>query len=239
MRIGLLSDAHGNYLGLSLCLRALKKLGVDAVYFLGDAGGYLPGECEVLRILATNPVFCQLGNHDAMLLGRLPLPGERDTIYRLHDARARISRPQWKFLESWPEQRIERLGNRTALLVHGSPAESLKGYVYPDSDCSMFEHLPYNVIFMGNTHYPFVKNLGEMLIVNVGSCGLPRDQGDAPAFAVYESETNQAEIFRIRLDPQVVLNEFSLQEPAEETKKCLFRSATKPIVGKFLEVLSG
>ena len=59
MVIGLLSDAHGNPLGLRSCLAALRAAGAGQVYFLGDAVGYLPGEAEVIDILLAEGVVSQ------------------------------------------------------------------------------------------------------------------------------------------------------------------------------------
>ena len=235
LRIGLLSDAHGNHLWFSSCLEALRRLDVQFIFFLGDAGGYLPGLPQVLLLLVENSVRCQLGNHDAMLVGRMPIAPEKDRVYRLRQARASVSAVDIAMIAQWPQQRIELLGGRRVLLVHGSPREPLEGYVYPDTDCAGFGALPYEAIFMGNTHYPFVKRVADKLLVNVGSCGLPRDQGNAPAFAVYECENNRAEIYRLRRDPRQLLYEFRHDEPAEEVMRCLYRDARGPIVGRFIE----
>ena len=48
MKIGILSDAHGNPHGLNRCLTALKREGAERLYFLGDAVGYLPDWKDVL-----------------------------------------------------------------------------------------------------------------------------------------------------------------------------------------------
>jgi len=88
--IGLLSDAHGNPLGLRSCLAALRAAGAAQVYFLGDAVGYLPGEAEVIEILRSEGVICQRGNHEGMLLGDLDLDPGRDRVYGLAAVRERM-----------------------------------------------------------------------------------------------------------------------------------------------------
>src|SRR5690242_10324659 len=91
VRVGLLSDAHGNPLGLRRCLAVLRAAGVGPLYFLGDAVGYLPGEGEVIRTLAEAGAVCVRGNHEGMLLGELPLDPVRDGAYRLSAARDRMA----------------------------------------------------------------------------------------------------------------------------------------------------
>ena len=47
---------------------------------------------------------------------------------------------------------------------------------------------PCDAVTMGDTHRPFIAhNREEMRIINVGSCGIPRDQGDLLAFATYDA----------------------------------------------------
>ena len=51
MRIGVISDAHGNPLGLRACLDFLAGEKVEAIYFLGDSVGYMPAGGDVIDAL--------------------------------------------------------------------------------------------------------------------------------------------------------------------------------------------
>ena len=216
------------------CLGALRRLRVDTVYFLGDAVGYLPGENEVLDLLRSSEIFCQKGNHEGMLLGEIPLSPEKDLVYGISQARGRISRENLDFIRQWPDRRVLLSEGINILLVHGSPDNILEGYVYPDSDLSFTGHGPYDVIFMGNTHYPFVSRRQDKLVVNAGSCGLPRDQGDLAAFAVYDCRKRQAEIFRLRFDSDKVVKGFGSNSISAEVIDCLNRSSGAHF-GKIIE----
>jgi predicted phosphodiesterase len=206
--IGLLSDAHGNALGLAAALGVLREAEVSEVYFLGDAVGYLPGEAEVLRLLEEAAVRCQRGNHEAMLLGELALDPARDEVYGLGAARGRLTPDLRSRLAGWPLSRELHLDGRRVLLVHGSPREPLTEYVYPDGDLEWLAALGYDAIFMGNTHRPFTTRRDGVLIANVGSCGLPRDQGDLAACAVYDSVAHECRVLRVRVPPDRVLAQF-------------------------------
>ena len=91
MKIGLVSDIHGNPDGLKKCLTFMVHKGVDQFLFLGDMVGYLPDVKPALDMLIEHHVECVLGNHDAMLLNRLPLDHEKDKIYRLSDTRSSLT----------------------------------------------------------------------------------------------------------------------------------------------------
>jgi putative phosphoesterase len=234
MKVGILSDAHGNWRALEKCLLAMQRIEVDVVYFLGDAVGYLPGEMEVMALLDGFKVRCQKGNHEGLLLGELPLSKEKDRIYGLSQARKRFSREDLQILQQWPETQEFSCDGKNIYLVHGSPTDILQGYVHPHTDFSFMFRYPYDAIFMGHTHSPFVLKQGDKLIANVGSCGLPRDQGDMAAFAVYDTQEHCAEIFRVQFDWGEVVEELEQGSIAPEVVECFKRSAAS-IWGKVVE----
>lgn len=235
MRVGLLSDAHGNPVGLAACLTALDRLGVQQLYFLGDAVGYFPGDREVLELLSRRSVVCQQGNHEAMLLRGAADAAEEPLVYGFAEARRRLRKDELNRLADWPIRREVVLGRRRLLLVHGTPDSPLEGRCYPDSDRSQFDSLPYDAIFLGHTHRPFIHQSGTRLVVNVGSCGMPRDQGNAPAFAVYDDEAHSAEILRVRIDSDAVLQRFGDAAISEQVREVLFRRSDRPLVGRLLQ----
>ncbi|MGQ0761915.1 MAG: metallophosphoesterase family protein [Acidobacteriota bacterium] len=234
MKIGFLSDAHGNSVMLAACLRKLRELGASSIYFLGDAVGYLPGEAEVLRMLRNEGVHSQKGNHEAMLLGELPLPQHKDEIYRIGAARERLSDHDRNYVKEWPNHRVLDLQGRKLLLVHGSPNNYLQDYVYPNSDLTIFDALEYDAVVMGHTHYPFLAQRHGTLVVNVGSCGLPRDQGDLPAFAMFDINANRCDIYRIQSDSEAVVDHFGAEQIAKEVYACLFRKPARTPYGQRL-----
>jgi len=126
MMVGFVSDAHGNPAGLAGCLRAVERRGAGRIYFLGDAVGYLPEVNEVLDLLRSSAAVCIRGNHEAMLLGALPIPADRAGIYRLDEARQRLHDRHRAWIETWPEHLEVALEGAQLLLVHGSPADRLR-----------------------------------------------------------------------------------------------------------------
>lgn len=205
MIAGFLSDAHGNPSGLETCLRAVRNRGAEQVFFLGDAIGYFPEENAVLDLLRASGAVCVRGNHEALLLGELPLSEARDRVYRLTEAKGRLTAAHRAWLAEWPERLEISLAGRRTLLVHGSPAEPLTGYVYPDGDFAPFGSLPFALVVMGHTHRPFFSEVGGVTILNPGSCGMPRDVGHLASCAIYDSGTNGCEILRIPFDAESLL----------------------------------
>lgn len=194
MRLGFLADAHGNREAFEQGDAVLRAKGADAIYFLGDAVAYLPGDAvlDALRAAGATPV---LGNHDAALLAG-EVDARRDQVYRLGDTRRTVSRENMAYLATWPDHRYVDSPAGTLLLVHGSPTDRLGGYVYPDTDLAPFSATEAAFVFMAQTHRPFVRRAGRTTFVNVGSCGLPRDCGHLGAGCLFDTSTGEAEIVR-------------------------------------------
>lgn len=209
MLIGILSDAHGNPFGFSNCVRRLQEEGAERLYYLGDCVGYLPDPGPILDQLKQLNAVCLKGNHEEMLLGALPLSAERDRVYRLRNVRETIGDDRLAFISQWhgPSICLDLAGRQVAFF-HGSPWSPVDGYVYPDSDLSRFAELPYDCVFMGHTHRPFVAQVGHVQVVNVGSCGLPRDIGNVASCAIYDTDTSLVRILRMPFDVEQVIETY-------------------------------
>jgi predicted phosphodiesterase len=168
-----------------------------------------------------------------MLLSPAPLASERDAVYRLAAARERMDSDALGLIEAWPERRVLEIGGRRLLLVHGSPSEPLTGYLYPDTDLEPFADEPFDAILCGHTHRPFVRRMGGTLFVNSGSVGLPRDVGRLASLAIYDSDANDAEIWRVPFDAERVILRWG-SELHEQTRACLLRVAHE-FVGEVIE----
>jgi putative phosphoesterase len=221
MRIAFLSDVHGNAIALDVCLEHVRAFGVDTIYFLGDALGYMPAAREVVDRLEDDRIPCQQGNHEQLLLAGGAAP-EREDAYRLTQARRQLDADRLGRISLWPIRRELNRGRRKLLLVHGSPKAPLDGYVYPDTDLSTFGDLPYDAVVMGHTHRPFVREHRGKLFVNVGSVGLPRDHGNLAAFALYDDEAHAFEIIRVPLDVDAILAAYG-NDIHDSVRACLRR----------------
>ena len=116
------------------------------------------------------------------------------------------------------------------LLVHGSPADPLRAYVYPDADLDPFRTLSCDALFMGHTHRPFASQAGRVTVVNVGSSGMPRDVGHLASCAVYDTGSRSAEILRVGFDAPALIAKWG-ERIHPDAAACLRRSTTSPVVG--------
>jgi predicted phosphodiesterase len=126
------------------------------------------------------------------------------------------------------------LDGKKVLLVHGSPDNPLNGNIYPDSDMDPFKNQLFDAVFMGHTHRPFFLRQGKMMILNVGSCGLPRDQGNLLSCAIYDTGSGAADIFRISMDVDWLVGQYH-GRLHQNVVDCLMRKSQGPVFGKVLE----
>lgn len=212
MKIGVLSDVHGNLDAFEACLADMGP--VDALLFGGDLLGYYFEGPRILRRLRELGAICLAGNHDLAFLSHLgrtppsdlPMPG-RDEYRRrygpsLELAEKELTSEELDFLAALPPQRTLSLGGKTILHVHGSPWRPADEYVYPDFPAfERFDTVQADVVLMGHTHRPFLREQGGRWIINVGSCGQPRD-GDARAsYVTLEvGETVKPDLHRVAYD---------------------------------------
>lgn len=206
MKLCVFSDIHGNTLYLDAVTNAWKDNTLfDRFYFLGDAVGYFFNGNQVLTKLRKMNAACVCGNHDAMLMGSLPLTEKKDEVYQLAETRKNISPENLEFIQTWPEILEESIDGLNIKFVHGTPELPLEGYGYENTAIADFDQPGLDTLFIGQTHRPWIHRNKHTTIVNVGSVGLPRDIGNSPSYVIFDTEKKQAEIHRLEVDPSPIL----------------------------------
>ena len=207
MKLAVFSDVHGNLPFFEAFLQDAERHGAERLVFLGDAVSYYPYGREVIRRLREINALCIEGNHDSMLRGEFPIPEKHEPVYRLKPLMAEIAPEEMAFVKTWPEMIRETLDGKRVTFVHGSPLNHLKGYSYADSDLALYDDPEDDIVFVGHTHRPWIRQNPHTLMVNVGSVGLPRDEGGGsrPAWVLYDSLTGVPEIHRVEADTAPLL----------------------------------
>lgn len=199
LRIGVLSDIHGNLEALNVALEALHQEGIREMVCCGDIVGYGPNPNECIELLKQRRIRCVQGNHDAAALGRADTARLNKAARRaIAWTQKRLSRETRSFLEGWPTVDRVEVEGLSISLVHGSPADPLWGYILRRRDAylgfRLSEGKPFLQLF-GHTHLPglFVLEGEEVrreaiqgehslsleedkrYLLNPGSVGQPRD----------------------------------------------------------------
>ena len=231
--VGIISDAHGNIHAFRKVLECLDRIGVEQYLFLGDAIGYIP-TCAVLEeiLLRSSQFICVRGNHEQMLLdGNVHTPNEN--IYQMQHVASQISAETFSMIDGWKSQATLQLAGLRILMQHGSPQDPLWGYVYPDTELRSQVQFA-DLVLMGNTHLPFLKQEGDTYWLNPGSCGLPRDDGRFASAAVMSTDPLHIEILRVNITEETT--RVLLEHPTvHDSTKSVFKRRSQNLVGRVLE----
>ncbi|RUM90572.1 MAG: metallophosphoesterase [Thermovibrio sp.] len=212
MKVGIVSDIHGNIHALMSVETKLSELNVDEVWCLGDMVGYgaFPNEC--LNWVRENCSRVLLGNHELALLGFVDLEllnTYAQTVIKW--SLERISEENLEFLKNLNIQ--ELLG--CCQLVHDTPVSpGSMDYILTKNEA--FKALlsqKREICFFGHTHIPKAYRLlsslideistrevnitGGRYLLNPGSVGQPRDRDPRASFGIYDTEREKFSVFRV------------------------------------------
>jgi len=219
MKIGVMSDIHGNSPALEAVLPVLFDE-TDQVLFLGDLCGYYPFVEECVALWDHDRIVGVRGNHDQLLLDCLQSHASPPPAYQTSYGSAltrtlqRLSPSSVSLLQSLPVSRTLHIEGRVLALYHGTPWDPLNGRLYPDDDrLDQFASIPAEIILLGHTHYPFTKRYQDKLIMNPGSVGQPRDRGGGACAAIVDVATGEVEHRRVPYDPRRLIEDARQHDP--------------------------
>lgn len=187
MRILVVSDIHGNRAALD----AIDEPH-DVCFCLGDLVDYGPEPAACIRWAMAHADYAVRGNHDHGVAQEVPVRGEIGFRYL-----TRVTRPdQWEalaaeertYLLQLPVMQRVTLGDLRFLLVHATPRDPLDEYLLRDEAAwsRRLETVDADIVCVGHTHMQFKLKVGDKMVVNPGSVGLPRDGDPRAAYAVIE-----------------------------------------------------
>ncbi len=225
MRLGIISDIHGNLEALKQVLADIDQSELNGVACLGDNIGYGPEPEEVVKLIRKRNIPSIMGNHELVIVDPRYLVEmnpttrrssvltldllSRDTIDYIHDLR-----PSMIF--------------RGALLVHGCPPDSITTYLFELSNVQLSQLFPAmqeKICFVGHTHDleiisfdrgkvtraplregPTRLQAGQKYIINVGSVGQPRDGNNNAKYVIWDTCSQRIEVRFIPYDIAVTAN---------------------------------
>lgn len=219
MKIGLMSDIHGNSPAFEVVLPVLLNETAQ-VLFLGDLCGYYPFVEECVALWDHDRIVGVRGNHDQILLDCLQSHASPPSAYQASYGSAltrtlqRLSPSSVSLLQSLPVSRTLHIEGRVLALYHGTPWDPLNGRLYPDDDrLEQCASIPADIILLGHTHYPFTKRSQDKLIINPGSVGQPRNLGGGACVAIVDLATEVVEHRCVPFNPQRLIDDARQHDP--------------------------
>ena len=222
-----IADVHGNSEALDAVLAKCKELSVDNFIFVGDAVGYGPDPKGCIQRLAELPNTRYVrGNHDHTIGTGLLKDGMNGLARSCASwTLEQLSAEDREWLVSMP---IDAHG-RDWLAVHGAPKDPRRflAYVYELTYEDNLENLAdrdLQLCFCGHTHVQFIhqktalgayeklgtpkrfkREVDQILIVNPGSVGQPRDRDNRAAFAIWDRKEDVIGLQRVSYSVSAVV----------------------------------
>ncbi|AWW73150.1 transporter [Erythrobacter sp. KY5] len=221
MKVAVLADIHANLAALECVLEEVRAEGIERLIVLGDIVGYYHDPRAVIDALAEFECTAIQGNHDRMALdARLDVSvlenyrnrygSGLDAVFEQFEER------HWDWLAGKPPTREIELGEYRILLAHGTPFDA-DAYIYPDAPPQLLaklgEELPVDQIWLGHTHWPFIRS-GTPTILNPGSVGQPRDVGGLASWTIFHPETGAIAPRRTEFPVEALLAQCAIRDAA-------------------------
>jgi len=204
MKIAIISDLHGNY----EALRSLRE-NYDELWVLGDLVNYGPEPGEVVDFVRANSSVMVRGNHDHSIGYDMdPRCGTR--YQKMADLTRRYSasvlkKDQKEFLRQLPLKLELKRQDTSFYLCHAKPSDPLYGYCPEESEewVKELSQVKADVLLVGHTHTPFVREIGNRAVVNPGSLGQPKTGKSDACYAVWEDGSFSLKSFPYAVDETI------------------------------------
>lgn len=196
MKLVIIADLHGNF----DAWRALPE-DYDELWVLGDLVNYGPQPREVVEAVMQTASLVVQGNHDHAVAH--DDDSQWTARYRpMAEATRRytssvLSDDHKAYLRDLPVQaQAEREGCRFHL-VHAMPSKPFYGRCPPDSDewAAEIGGLAADILLVGHSHAPFIRHIGDKVVVNPGSIGQPRTGKPVASYAIWQDGTFELKTF--------------------------------------------
>jgi putative phosphoesterase len=212
VRLGVLSDIHGNRTALEAVIADGSERGVERWWALGDLVAIGPDPVATLELLAnTTDLAATTGNTERYVLtGDRPPPHADDVVadpklLRLFAAvegsfawtRGALSSGGWlDWLAALPLERRVELDDGTRLLgVHASPGRDDGEGITPHRPEAelrdAFECVDADIVVAGHTHQPTDRVVGDIRAVNGGSVSNPITDDLRASYVIVHSDRHE------------------------------------------------
>jgi len=193
MNVAILSDIHGNICALNAVLSDIRSLNVSEIVFLGDLVINGPTPLEVFQELRKLEPICWVkGNTDDWFAEISdewsPSTEQEEKIYKNYIyTRKHLSKKSIDFLLKRPEKCFFETAGVTILAVHGSPrsiSEGIGKNITYDELKKIFSNIKESIIVSGHSHIPYIGRVGNKVIFNAGSIGMPLDGDNRASYGI-------------------------------------------------------
>jgi predicted phosphodiesterase len=222
VRIAIISDIHANLQALDAVLADIDRRGdVERIYHAGDLVGYSSSPNEVVARLRERAIVGIAGNYDSTVATdyahcgcRSESPRQEELAHVSYEyTRRTVTAETKRALGALPfSLDVRPLGGHASgprlVIVHGTPTLNTVYWTEDRSDdfcrkmAAVVALKAGDVIAFGHTHKPWHRLVDDILFVNTGSVGRPKDGDWRAGYALLElgHDAPRVEMVRVEYD---------------------------------------
>ncbi|WP_310559562.1 metallophosphoesterase family protein [Flavobacterium sp.] len=219
MKVGVISDIHGNHYALEAVLNVAKQEGIEKLLVLGDIVGYYYHPELVLKMLSEWNYEIIKGNHEVLLQDLTEKKIDSEVLKGKYgcgheQALKNLDDKTQEWLFSLPTQKSILIDGVSFQMNHGSPS-SIDEYIYPDATLEKLEKcnsVVHDFVLIGHSHYAFSHQCENSILINCGSVGQSRQKGGQAYWCVINTADKSFEMKTTAYDTAELLEEIQLFE---------------------------
>jgi len=173
MRIGIISDIHGDMPSLTAATHGLRQRAVDLILCAGDLVERGSDDNGVISYLRQHSIPCVQGNHDENAVRHAELSLDVDD---LAENESPLNLDAVEFLKGLVLTQPFTFGKTTLLLAHATPSDN-GAPAFQDSGCGSLSkkfkkdlaRMEEEILIVGHTHFPFDIRYKGKRVLNPGS----------------------------------------------------------------------
>jgi putative phosphoesterase len=222
MRTLIVADIHANW----PALQAIREP-FDVCLCLGDLVDYTLEPAPCIDWVRRNATVAVRGNHDHGVAQNVSVSGVNGFKYLTSVTRPltreRLGATDLRYLAGLPLRRMLTIDDTRFLLVHATPRDPLDEWAPADSDfwARRLQGVDADIVCVGHTHKPYVLEVGDKMVVNPGSVGLPRDGDPRAAYAFMED--HNVELRRVEYPVEQTVRTIQQSNLVDDAKETLTR----------------
>ena len=171
MKLGILSDIHGDMRSFEKALALFDAHKVDALLCAGDVVEKGQDDDEVVALIRELKIPCVLGNHDENAIRHFDLSSGVDI-----PGEVPLKLETIEFLKTLPPVLEQEVAEVNLLIAHAIPSQNWGKVFHEDGSTRLSKRLKKDlvragceILIVGHTHYPFDLRFRDKRIINPGA----------------------------------------------------------------------
>lgn len=194
MKIGLISDIHGNKKALDAVLKQFEKENIDKIICIGDLVGGAPMSEEVIQIIINmgSKVIAVKGNRERYIIEGMPkvvhdekMKISDEQLQRNEWIKNKLSKSSIEFISRLPKEIICEIEGNKIYIAHypmnedGNFRRHIKEANVEENEI-MFNRIDADIYIYGYTHREVYNFKNRKTYINPGALGCPGKTNFAP-----------------------------------------------------------